>query len=481
MTDLHFESAIVLAEKIRNREASSVELLNMYLERVDKYNPDLNAIIVDIREEARRDAEEADKAVAAGDELGPLHGVPMTVKESYDIAGTPSTWGSVDFKDNIADKDALSIARLKKAGAVIFGKTNVPLMLSDFQSYNDVYGTTNNPWDVTRVPGGSSGGSAATLASGMAGIETGSDIGGSIRNPAHFCGVFGHKPTYLMLPPRGHALNGIVAPSDLSVIGPLGRSAQDVETATLVMAGPDEIASRGMQLNLPTFEKNPSDLRVAVWRDDDLAPVDVSVLKKVDAVATALKDAGAQVNFDARPSFASEHHHTVYQSLLQMTMSCRQPAEVYDDAVRRANALADDDHSLEAEQLRNQVGRFRDWVFRNEERTKIRWAWRCFFEDYDVVLAPIMARSAFPHDHRRFGERTITVNGSDQPYFTQVFWAGIAINAYLPSTVIPAGLDDDGLPIGLQIIGPEYGDLTTLGVAKQLESAGFAFQAPPSY
>ena len=474
-----FESASALAQRIANREIGCVELLEFYFERVDRLNHTLNAIIVERREEALARAEAADSALAKGERWGPLHGVPMTVKESYDVAGTPTTWGAPHLKDNIAAKDALSVARLKDAGVVIFGKTNVPLFLSDFQSYNEVYGTTNNPWDNGRTPGGSSGGSAAALAAGLTGIETGSDIGGSIRNPAHFCGVFGHKPTWNLLPPRGHAMPGVLTPSDISVIGPLARSAADLETAVKAMAGPDEIASRAMRLNLPPLAKPLREIKVAVWRDDAMAPVDDAVSARVDAVAAALRQSGAQVDFDARPVEA-EHSHFVYQSLLQATMSARLPDDRYQAIQRQVEALPADDTSLAATIQRSQVARFREWSANNEKRTHLRWQWHEFFHRFDLVLAPVMATSAFPHDHKPFGERTVTVNGKKVPYFDQVFWAGLASVAYLPSTVIPAGPDANGLPIGVQIIGPEYGDLITIGVAKLLEDEGFAFAPPPA-
>lgn len=489
MTDLAFASATELARRIKAREVGCVELLKLYLERVDTYNGELNAIIVQTRDEALARAEEADRALANGDDWGPLHGVPMTTKESYDIAGTPTTWGVPNMKDNVAAKDALAVTRLKGAGAVIFGKTNVPLMLSDFQSYNEIYGTTNNPWDLGRTPGGSSGGSAAALAAGLTGLETGSDIGGSIRNPAHFCGVFGHKPTWNLLPPRGHAMPGILSPSDISVIGPLGRSAADVETAMRVMAGPDEIASRGTRLDLKPLAKPVGELSVAIWRDDDMANVDASVAARVDAVAEALADAGAHVDFDARPVDA-RHSHTVYQCLLQATMSARLPEERYREVERRVAALDPEDASIGATVQRSQVARFRDWIANNEKRTHLRWQWHEFFQGangadgadgFDVLIAPIMATSAFPHDHRPFGERRVVVNGDEASYFDQVFWAGLASCAYLPATVIPTGPDDAGLPIGVQVIGPEYGDLVTLGVAAFLEQAGFAFRPAPSY
>ena len=480
MTELAFRSASDLAASIKARDISCVELLNLYLDRVDRINADLNAIIVQIRDAAMARAEEADRALAKGEDWGPLHGVPMTTKESYDIAGTPTTWGAPHLKDNIASKDALAVSRLKAAGAVIFGKTNVPLMLSDFQSYNDIYGTTNNPWDLGRTPGGSSGGAAAALAAGLTGLETGSDIGGSIRNPAHFCGVFGHKPTWNLLPPRGHAMPGILSPSDISVIGPLGRSASDVETAVRIMAGPDEITSRGMKLDLPPLIKPLSELSVAVWRDDAMAPVDASVSARVDAVAQALADAGAQVDFDARPVDA-RHAHTVYQCLLQATMSARLPEDRYREIERRVAAMDPADDSIGAAIQRSQVARFRDWTANNEQRTHLRWQWHEFFARFDVVLAPVMATSAFVHDHRPFGERTVVVNGEPVSYFDQVFWAGLASVAYLPATVIPTGPDAAGLPIGVQIIGPEYGDLITMGVARLLEDAGFAFTPAPAY
>ena len=482
MTELAFEGATQLARRIKARDVGCVELLQMYFDRVDAFNADLNAVIVQMRDQAMVRAEAADAALANGEDWGPLHGVPMTTKESYDITGTPTTWGVPEQKDNIATKDALAVSRLKAAGAVIFGKTNVPLMLSDFQSYNEIYGTTNNPWDLGRTPGGSSGGSAAALAAGLTGLETGSDIGGSIRNPAHFCGVFGHKPTWSLLPPRGHAMPGILSPSDISVIGPLGRTADDVETAMRAMAGPDEIAARGLGLELEPLTKLIGELSVAVWRDDEMARVDASVAARVDAVAQALADAGAAVDFDARPVDA-RHSHTVYQCLLQATMSARLPEERYREVERHVAALDPADASLGATIQRSQVARFRDWIANNEQRTHLRWKWHDFFsaQGFDIVLAPIMATSAFAHDHRPFGERRVVINGAEAPYFDQVFWAGLASVAYLPATVVPTGPDDAGLPIGVQVIGPEYGDLATLGVARFLEESGFAFTPAPRY
>ncbi|HBF63462.1 MAG TPA: amidase, partial [Gammaproteobacteria bacterium] len=332
MSDLAFLSATELAAKVAAKEISAVELLQMYLQRVDTYNPDLNALCVDIRDQALADAEAADAALAQGQSLGAFHGVPMTVKESYNVAGTPTTWGNPDWRDNVTAEDAECVKKLKGAGVNVFGKTNVPLSLADFQSYNEIYGTTNNPYDHSRIPGGSSGGSAAALAAGLTGLEIGSDIGGSIRNPAHFCGVFGHKPTHDLLWMRGHSAPGDMRSTpDISVIGPLARSADDLYSAIKIMAGPDEIMSRGYQLNLPELGDRPlSELKVGVWKNDEAAPVAQEVEARVDLVAAALRDAGAQITEDAKPEFSADHSNEVYQRLLHATMASRMPLENYE-------------------------------------------------------------------------------------------------------------------------------------------------------
>ena len=482
MMDVSFKPAVALAQSIRDRQIGCLELLDHYLERVSRFNTQLNAIIVLDADRARERARQADAALARGEVWGPLHGVPMTCKESFNVAGLPTTFGSPQLKDNIAVEDALAIQRLKAAGAVIFGKTNVPLWLADFQSYNEVYGTTNNPWDPQRGPGGSSGGAAATLASGMSGLEIGSDIGGSIRNPAHFCGVFGHKPTWGLLPPRGHAVPGILAQSDLSVIGPLARSAADLELSVQVTAGPDEIQGAGYRLDLqPPGQATLGDYRVAVWKNDDMAPVSREVVGRVETVAEAISSSGGTVDEAARPSFAAAEAHDTYQLLLQATLATRQPWDAYAKMQEDVAALNANDQSDRARTLRRQTATHWEYGQANEARTHLRWAWHEFFKTHDALIAPIAATPAFEHDHQRFDKRTIEVDGAAQPYFQQIFWAGLAICSYLPSTVIPAGSSADGLPIGLQIIGPEFGDLKTIGLAKLLEEAGFAFTPPPGY
>jgi len=482
MTQLAFESATNLVQKIKTGEITSVALLEHFLARVDAHNPTLNAVVVQVRERAMARAKAADEALSKGDDWGPLHGLPMTIKESYNLQGAPTTWGTPDWKDNIPAEDALAVQRLEAAGAVVFGKTNVPLMLADFQSYNEVYGTTNNPWDTGSTPGGSSGGSAAALAAGLTGLEIGSDIGGSIRNPAHFCGVFGHKPTWELLPMRGHAGPGVLTPSDISVIGPLARSAYDLQTAVEIMAGPDELLGGGYKLELtPAPQKSLKDFRVAVWKDDPIAPVDREVIARVEQVAAMFADAGATVDENARPEFSADHIMATYQNLLWANMASRQPDETYDGIKQVVAGLPDSDQSVGASVLRAQVASFRDFSKHNEARTHIRWGYHRFFQQYDVLLTPMMATAAFPHDQSDTAGRSITVNNEPQPYFQQLFWAGFSGVSYLPSTVVPTGPNTRGLPIGVQLVSREYGDLVTLKAAQLLEDAGLKFQPAPDF
>lgn len=483
MSDISFASATEIARMIAKKEITAGEALEHYLERVDRYNPDLNAVVVDVRERAITRAQEIDRRISEGSAQGALLGVPMTVKESYNLMGEITTWGNPEWRDNEASEDAEAVKRLSRAGVNVFGKTNVPLSLADFQSYNEVYGTTNNPYDHSRGPGGSSGGSAAALAAGLTGLEIGSDIGGSIRNPAHFCGIFGHKPTYDLLSMRGHSGPGEVrAASDISVIGPMARSAKDLDVALRIMAGPDEITARGFKLDLPEWRgRSLADLKVAVWANDEQAPVASEVEGRVRNVAQALRDAGASINETARPDFSASHSHDTYQNLLQAAMSARMPDKEYAALKAYVEGLSPDDQSTGAKVMRAQVSSFKDWGVANELRHKLRWSWHEFFQDYDVLITPIMATAAFEHDHRKFSERTILVDNQERPYFEQVFWAGLTGVAYLPSTVIPTGLNDQGLPIGVQIVGPAYDDLVTIGIAMELEQAGFKFEPPPDY
>lgn len=480
---LHYQSAKSLAGLVRRKKISALELLDHFLDRVERYNPRLNAVIWQNAEAARKRARALDRAAAKGAKLGPLHGVPMTIKESYDVVGMPTTRGIPALKDNYPPRNALTVDRLNAAGVTLFGKTNVPIHLADWQSYNEVYGTTNNPWDVTRSPGGSSGGSAAALAAGLCGIEAGSDIGASIRNPAHYCGVYGLKPTYGIVPIRGQAMPGVLAPGDISVIGPIARSAEDLALALDVMAGPDEIDSVGWQLRLkrPT-QTRLRDFRVAVMLDDPNAEVDLEVQTLLSRLADFLGRQKVKVSFTARPEIDTTEAHRVYVMLLRAATSGRQTDELFQRNQEIARKLDPSDESYFARMTRANVLSHRDWLALNEKRHKMRHAWAAFFREWDLLLCPAAASAAFPHDHQgERHERFITVNNKRVPTTDQLFWAGYSGAFYLPSVVAPAGLTPTGLPVGVQIVGPQFGDLTCVRFAELLEREYQGFTPPPGY
>jgi amidase len=483
MLDVPFRSARQLAAALRKKTIGCLELLDLYLARVEKYDPALNAIVVRDVARARRRARAADRALAKGEVWGPLHGVPMTIKESYDVAGLPTTWGIPALRDNVATSNALAVDRLLAAGVVLFGKTNVPLYLADWQSFNAIYGTTNNPWDVARSPGGSSGGSAAALAAGLTGLEAGSDIGSSIRNPAHFCGVYGHKPTWGIVPRHGQALPGQVAAVDIDVVGPLARSADDLTLALSVMAGPDPIEAAGWQLRLRTpRQKRLRDFKVALVLDVPEAEVDREVQDRLQALGDFLGRQKAKVDDRARPAIDTAEAFRVYVRLLRGATSPRQTDTDFEKNTVTVRGLAPDDDSYYARLLRASVMPHRDWLAANEARHRMRLAWAEFFTRYDLLLCPVAGTAALPHDHAgERHERTMVVNGKRLPVTDHLFWAGYPGAFYLPSTAAPCGLTAAGLPVGVQIVGPQYGDLTCLAFARLLEREFQAFVPPPGY
>ena len=482
MSELAFKSALTLAAMIRNGEISSAELTAHYIERIERLDGQgINAVPVRTFERASEDADRADAAMARGEEIGPLHGVPMTIKESYVMRDTPATWGLPEFRDNIGRTDGIAVSRFRSAGAVFLGKTNVPANLADFQTYNPLYGTTGNPWDTDRIPGGSSGGSAAALAAGLCALEAGSDIGGSIRNPAHFCGVYGHKPTWGIVPMAGHELLQHTPDADLSVCGPLARSAEDLAVALDTMAGAPGRERRGWRLELPPPDfSRLGDLRVALWPDHELSPVSTEVSDRVVSIGQALARLGATVSDTARPSFDIKRAHDTYVSLLNSVMSSRQPEDEYARNVVRAAEFDPGDMSFRAVSARGMVLNHREWIRYNFKREHLRFAWDDFFEDWDILLCPQMATPAFPHDHRPFGQRTIDVDGTQRDYFEQLFWSGLVTNAYLPSTVFPTGLSREGLPIGIQAVSAAYRDHRTIEFARLMaeELGGFRVPTP---
>jgi amidase len=480
---LHFRSATELGRLLRAGKTSAQQLLEQCLDQYARHNKALNAVIVTDIPRARKSAAAADRRLRKGKPLSPFDGVPMTAKESFDWAGTPSTWGDPRFRDNIASSDAVAITRLTEAGAVIYGKTNVPLMLADWQSFNDIYGTTNNPWDVTRSPGGSSGGSAAALATGMSALEIGSDIGASIRNPAHYCGVYGHKPTYGIVPYQGHLLPGIVEPGDISVAGPLARSARDLAAMMKLLAGPVGPEARGYALTLPPArQKSLKDFRVAVMVTDQQSEVDLPVQDLIGRLTQFLGKRVRKLSTTARPQFSTKEAMDVYIALLRSATSRRQTDEDFITNQRKVAATDPLDDSYLTKMLRAYVLSHRDWLKINERRHQMRLLWEEFFEDWDVMICPAAASAAFLHDHAgERHERKITVNVKRVPTTDQLFWAGYSGCFYLPSTVAPMGLTPQGLPAGVQIITRGYGDYTSIRFAELLEKEYAGFVPPPGY
>ena len=483
MHPIPFRSAKQLASMIRRKKVGCLELLDHYLDRIERYNPEINAVIFMDVNAARKRAKAADSALTRGHLWGPLHGVPMTIKESFDVASMPSTWGIPQYKNNYPPKNAVAVDRFMKAGAVLFGKTNVPIYLADWQSFNDIYGTTNNPWDLTRVPGGSSGGSVAALAAGLTGLEAGSDIGASIRNPAHYCGVYGHKPTYGIVTGRGQSLPGVVAQSDIAVVGPLARSAEDLALALGIMAGPDDIDGKGWQLRLPKPKKKTlREFKIAIIYSDPEAEVDHEIQKRLRAVTAFLRKNKVRVSERARPKIDSRKAHRNYIQLLRGATVGRLTPEEFQKGLRASKRLKRTDEGYEAQMLKAQAMHHKNWLTYNEERHKMRLAWADFFHEYDLLLCPTATTTAFPHNQKgERWERMIMVNGEPQPSTTQLFWAGYSCNFYLPATVAPVGLAGDGLPVGVQIVGPQYGDYICIHFARLLEREFQGFIPPPGF
>ncbi|WP_119272681.1 amidase [Taklimakanibacter deserti] len=480
---VEFRPALEQARLLRTRKIGARELLDLCWARVEKHNPALNAVIVSDIARARKAAAAADRRLKAGKPKGLFDGVPMTIKESFDWTGTPTTWGDPRFASNIAKSDAVALTRLTDEGAVIFGKTNVPLMLADWQSFNAVYGTTNNPWDVTRAPGGSSGGSAVALAAGMSALEVGSDIGASIRNPAHYCGVYGHKPTYGIVPMRGQFLPGIVAGSDISVAGPMARSARDLTAMLKLLAGPDALEARATTLRLPPApEASFKAFRVAVMLSDPVSEVDQPVQDLLGQLVRFLSKRVKKLSTDARPAFTTVEAMDVYVKLLRAATSRRQSDADFALNLKRVSELRPADESYFARMTRANVLPHRSWLMANERRHQMRLLWDRFFDDWDVMICPAAASAAFPHDQEgERHDRTILVNGRQVPTTDQLFWAGYSGGFYLPSTVAPIGLTAQGLPAGVQIITRQFADLTSLRFAELLERDYYSFVPPPRH
>ncbi len=374
--------------------------------------------------------------------------------------------------------------RLRDAGAVIFGKTNLPLMAGDLQSYNDVFGTTNNPWDKTRTPGGSSGGAAAALAAGLCGLELGSDIGGSIRTPCHWNGLFGHKATHGIIPIRGHipGAPGMLSEMDLGVAGPMARSAEDLDLALGVLAGPSDERAVAWKFALPAPRHTDlRSFRVAAWIDDRDFPLDAQVGDRLRETVAALRAAGARVDEKARPFEDALGAFHLYERLLWGAMIAGFPDAVFQGML--ANVAANpNDPSAFGRAGRAGVQHHRDWAYAHEAAAVLRARFADFFRNYDVLLTPVNPVTAIPHDHdAMMFTRSIRINGAPAEYLEMLKWISPATLCYLPASTAPVGRTRDGLPVGVQIVGPYLEDRTPIEFARRIGEVMGGFAPPPGY
>ncbi|MEO7854102.1 MAG: amidase [Rubrivivax sp.] len=483
MTELHYQSATRLCALIRARKIGCLELLDHYLKRVERHNGMVNAVVWMDKRGARKRAKLADAALARGESWGPLHGLPMTVKEAYDLAGSPSTHGVPALRDNIATTDSVVVARLKAAGAVIFGKTNLPFAMADWQTFNAIYGTTRNPWNTDRVPGGSSGGSAAALAAGLTGAEAGSDIGSSIRNPAHYTGTFGLKPTWGIVSQRGHAPRGWIEQPDVAVVGPMARSAADLELLLDVMSGPDALEADAWKLALAKPRiRTLKGLRIALKLGDANVAVDREYADVLQNLADRLAKAGAKVSDEAAPKVDTTRQHELYLTLYRAALSAGSDTDIANWRAALKTPLGQTNVRMLNGMLQGNTLSHKQWLQMDNERQHLRLRYAEFFEGWDLILCPAAAGPAWPHDHE--GERwmrKIEVNGQKVPVTDQLFWSGLSGVVHLPSTVGPAGFSESGLPLGYQAIAGFGRDRTALHFSRLVEREFGGFVAPPGY
>lgn len=444
MTDFAAATVEEHVRALNDGEVSAVELVDGAIARIEAKDGAINAVVIRNFDEARAQAKAADQARKAGERL-PLLGVPVTVKEAYATKGQPTTWGLEPLRGVLAAEDAVAVTRLKNAGAIVLGKTNIPPSLGDWQSDNPIYGRTNNPHDLARTPGGSSGGSAAALTAGYVPLEMGSDIGGSIRVPSALCGTFGHKPSWELIPMRGHAPGGVAgAKTLLGVVGPMARTATDLDLALSLLAGPDDDEGRGYKVALAAPRATRlKDFRVLVLDAHPIATTDAEVAGAVNALAEDVARAGAKVT---RASAALPHLAKAYENYSTMLFTI-------------ISRFWPNPPPITAHQ----------WMDQLDTHNAFRMQWAAFFEDIDVILAPTFGVPAFPHDASPWETRTLFINDKTTRYGDQLGWPSMAAHAHLPATAFPIGRTKSGLPLGAQAIGGYLDDRTTIAFAAAVE------------
>src|SRR6266849_3264473 len=482
-----FATATSLLSALRTGGVSATELTELYIRRIERHDGRLNAVVVRDFDRARQQARAADQS-RARNESAPLLGLPITLKESINVTGLGTTCGVPDWKGYVSPHDAPATARTRGAGAVLLGKTNVPPMLADWQSANPIFGRTNNPWDRGRTPGGSSGGSAAAIAAWLSALEVGSDIGGSIRVPAAFCGVYGHRPSETLLPRSGQfpmppLPNTAVV---MGVQGPLARSAEDLELALSVLAGPEVGEDVAWKVTLPAARRERlADFRVAVLPPIPWLPVDEQITAALSDLTGRLTKMGAVVK-EIQPDGLGDHreYHGFYRTLLSAVTGARVDAETRRQRIATFRA-AGDDLSLGA--ARGLEGTAGDYILWHGRREQHRAAWRAFFRDWDVLLAPAINVLAYPHIERAWPADnsdltlTFTIDGRSVPYLHGFVYPAVSTVAGQPATAFPVGRSREGLPIGLQAIGPYLEDRTPIRFVSLLAEEIGGFRKPPGY
>ena len=453
-------SATELEAALRAGEISSRGLLELYLDRIERLDGPLNAVITLATQRAFAEADAADAMVAAGEPLPPLHGLPVTIKDAIETAGIRSTGGAIELMEHVPAHDAPAVGRLRAAGAIVFGKTNLPRWSGDVQSFNEMFGTTNNPWDLTRIPGGSSGGPAVAVAAGLTAFELGTDIGGSVRIPSHCCGTFGLKPSFGVIPQRGYldSIGGGTTDADINVFGPMARSADDLDLLLSVLAGPVPDDEPAWRIDLPPSRfESLEGVRLATWLDDPLMPGERAMVDVLRAAADAARAAGAIVT-EVRPPVDPAEQIEVYNALIGPAVSVSAPREVGDVM----------------------AGNHGEWLRRQRQRAALRARWSAWFADYDALLAPVLCTTAFPHlQEGDFASRRLLVDGAERPYLAVVWWTGMFGVLGLPSAVPPIGRTVDGLPVGIQVVTPYLRDRDAVRLAGLLAGVAGGYEPPP--
>jgi amidase len=490
MTDVpSYRSARDLVAAMSRGEQSSRALLEASLARIAQHNPAINAVVALDLETARRAADAADAAARRGETLGPLHGLPMTIKDTFEVPGMACTAGAPAYRNHRPPRAAVAVQRLQAAGAIVFGKTNVPYLASDLQSYNRVYGVTHNPWNRALTAGGSSGGAAAALAAGFTPVELGSDIGGSIRIPAHFCGVYGHKPTHGIISLRGHVPGppGTLSEPPLAVAGPMARTADDLDLMMDVLVGPGPAMADGWQVHLPPSRRDTlREFRVLLWLDDPHCPLDARMLPAYRRLQDTLVQAGVTVDVGAPLDWNLDKLYPVYVEQLSSGMLVGAPGYVrnamraFAPAAKLARRVID--VPRHADRFLAGAGMSHaDWIISMEKTQRLKEKFLTVFEHYDVILAPPTLTTAFAHDHAgNLGQRKVDVAGQKRHYLDLFMWIAPATLLGLPATSAPVGRTAEGSPVNIQVIGAPYGDRTTIRFAQLLAEVAGGFQPPPA-